>query len=88
MRLSVLSFGDKYSNYGLWQGDTLLLVGSQEEMFSIKHLLETAQSIKDENEWKEQHKQKLLNILAAPGSGNTIDDAESFLKAKMGFLYE
>lgn len=85
--LSVLSIGPKFGDYALWQGDTILLKGSQEELFSIKNVMDESEQQKANSEWREAHKQKMLTMLTTPGSGNTPEEAEQFLKKTMPYLY-
>lgn len=89
MALSTLKIG--HNRYGLWdsQQKRYVLVEKTSEGASWwKNVIEESQQQQANKEHFERLKTHYIKVLTAPGSGNTMEQANEFLKSQMPFLYE
>ena len=90
MALSVLSLGltTGPATHMIWDSNTqsCCLTGTQEELFGIKHKMETAEQQAANREWAKQFREEMRNYLIA--AGNSPEDTDTFLKSKMPYLYD
>ena len=89
MAYSILSIGriSGRETHIIWDSDTesCILKGTQDELFDIKHKMETAEQNAANAEWAKQFREEMRQYLVA--SGNSLEDTDNFLKSKMPYLY-
>lgn len=88
MAYSVLQSTPNKANCFLYDSTTesAILFGTSEEMFFWKSIIEMMEQDADNKEWAENLKSEKIKMLV--DDGNTIEQAENFLRKTMPFLYK